>query len=490
MKIKFLGMSKHSGNFPFWMLTFAFICLVLVSQLIQDGMFMDGMIYVTVSKNLAEGLGTFWDPYFSQTYLTSYHEQPPLYFGLLALFFKILGNSMYVERLFCLCCFSVTAFYIHKFWQLIYHQNKSIAQVSWFPLLIWTLIPVCFWSYTNQVEETVMVIFATISVYYQYKALFLKQNILLNLLLAGLFVFLSGFTKGVQGMFPLAACGLYWIFYRDTSLIKIIRYSLIVLSVSVVIYGLLWLTIPEFTTSYVKYYQDRYVPTFNQVMNTTSHRYDILVKLFLELIPSILIVLIIHLLTRKFRKQDDQLSDVNRHVYWLVGIGLAGSIPLMVTLEQRGFYLNTVLPFFALAISLFVGPRISTLIQELQKNNFRLNTWRNVSLLVLIGSIVFTISRIGEFKRDKNKLTDIYLLGAVIQPGTTISVPYKMHDDWSLRAYLMRYFNISVSSADSTYQYYIQKKDLPLELVPPNYELYDLGSNELDLYIRKDSLVH
>ena len=384
--------------------------------------------------------------------------------------------------------FLIWPFYIHKFWKLIYNQNKSIAQVSWFPVVIWTLIPVCFWSYTNQVEETVMVIFATMSVYYQYKALFLKQNILLNLLLAGLFVFLSGFTKGVQGMFPLAACGLYWIFYRDISLIKIIRYSLIVLSVSVVIYGLLWLTIPEFTTSYVKYYQDRYVPTFNQVMNTTSHRYDILVKLFLELIPSILIVLIIHLLTRKFRKQDDQLSDVNRHVYWLVGIGLAGSIPLMVTLEQRGFYLNTVLPFFALAISLFVGPRISTLIQELQKNNFRLNAWRNVSLLVLIGSIVFTISRIGEFKRDKNKLTDIYLLGAVIQPGTTISVPYKMHDEWSLRAYLMRYFSISVSSADSTHQYYIQKKDLPLELVPPNYELYDLGSNELDLYIRKDSL--
>jgi hypothetical protein len=225
-------------------------------------------------------------------------------------------------------------------------------------------------------------------------------------------------------------------------------------------------------------------------MNTTSHRYDILVKLFLELIPSILIVLIILLLTRKFRKQDAQLSDVNRQVYWLVGIGLAGSIPLMVTLEQRGFYLNTVLPFFALAISLFVGPRVSTLIQELQENNFRLNAWRNVSLLVLIGSIVFTISRIGEFKRDKNKLTDIYLLGAVIHPGTTISVPYKMHDDWSLRAYLMRYFNISVSSADSTYHYYIQQKDLPLELVPPHYELYDLGSNELDLYIRKDSLVH
>jgi len=99
-------MLKISKTTPFWIFTIAVIIILIVSQLLQDGAFMDGMLYVSVSKNLAIGHGTFWNLNFSQTFLPEFHEQPPLYFGLLSLFYKAFGTSLYVERLFCFLCFT------------------------------------------------------------------------------------------------------------------------------------------------------------------------------------------------------------------------------------------------------------------------------------------------------------------------------------------------------------------------------------------------
>ena len=127
-------MIKNSTNLPFWLFTFAVISVLIVSQLIQDGVFMDGMLYISVSKNLADGIGTFWNPHFSLTSMASFHEQPPLYFGLLALFYKIFGTSMYVERIFCFVCYVITAIYINKLWKKIFLFNADIASNSWLPV--------------------------------------------------------------------------------------------------------------------------------------------------------------------------------------------------------------------------------------------------------------------------------------------------------------------------------------------------------------------
>src|SRR6185503_15671837 len=124
----------------FWILTIAVINMLIISQLVQDGMFMDGMLYTAVSKNLAEGLGTFWNPHFSKTINSSFHEQPPLYFGLLAIFYKVFGTSMYVERLFVFVFYCVTLIYICKFWKKLFIATEEIAKHIWLPVLFYSTI--------------------------------------------------------------------------------------------------------------------------------------------------------------------------------------------------------------------------------------------------------------------------------------------------------------------------------------------------------------
>ncbi len=476
-------MIKNSKSFPFWIFTFAVMVGIVVSQLIQDGVFMDGMLYISVSKNLADGLGTFWNPHFSQTSMASFHEQPPLYFGLLALFYKVFGTSMYVERLFCFVCYVITSVYIHKLWKKIFVNNRDIVIHSWLPVLFWTTIPVCFWAYTNHVEETVMAVFTTASVYYIYCALFLKEKTIYNLVLGGVFVFLSSLTKGVQGTFPIVAAGLYWIVIRNLSFRKMIYYSLVLIGVPALIYGFLLITNPAVYESFKKYFEIRLVGTFNNKGATTDNHFDLLIRLFWELLPIVALSGLILLFTRKKKTGDITSSMHCRTIVWLLLIGFSGSLPLMVTLEQRGFYLVTVLPFFAIAVAMWLAPRVATLINSINISSAGFNAFKIATIALLGGAIIFTVSQTGNTKRDNDLLSDIYDIGKTVPKGDVVTIPEEMWNDWSLREYLIRNFYISSEKCcDKEHTYFIIRKDLPHNLVPQNYSLFPIKTKEVDLY--------
>src|SRR5580698_1195935 len=135
-------------------------------------MFMDGMLYISVAHNLSEGIGTFWFPqfsYFNMAGLNSFHEQPPLCFGIESLFFKLFGNSIYVERLYTFTTLCITVALIYFFWKEIFKNNYFIRKLSWIPVLLWITIPVCYWSYCNNMCENTMGIFTLLAVFLLYK---------------------------------------------------------------------------------------------------------------------------------------------------------------------------------------------------------------------------------------------------------------------------------------------------------------------------------
>jgi 4-amino-4-deoxy-L-arabinose transferase-like glycosyltransferase len=467
---------------PFWLFTFTMIIILILSDLIRDGIFMDGMLYISVSKNLAEGFGSFWDPHFSATSMSSFHEQPPLYFGLLAIFYQLLGTSMYVERLFCFLCFVSVSFYIHQMWKKIYAEDELTARNSWLPVLFWSIIPVCFWAYANHVEETLMVVFATASVYYIYCALFRNEKTIRNLLLGGLFIFLSTLTKGIQGAFPIIAAAIFWLVNRNISFRKMLTYSLLLLAVPAFIYTFLLLINPDVYASYEKYFRFRLVDTFNNVRPTTENRLELLKRLFLELLPVILLAGCVLFLTKKYRVTGNSEKSCKRVAIWLLLIGLSGSLPLMVTLEQRRFYLVTAMPFFVLSMSMIVAPGISGLINKIDAaaRSFKLLKLSQWILLVL--AFVFAFYMKNEPKRDKDLLSDIYYIGQIVPEGEVMNIPAEMYNDWGLRTYLIRNFRISLDDKVRT-KYFLIRKDLSEERIPENYKPFSKGTKVLDLYV-------
>ena len=122
-KFYFYPMTKTFS--PFLIMVLSIFILLCAPALFTEGMFMDGLMYATVAKNLAHGEGSFWFLKFSDTYLTSFHEHPPLIFGLQSLCFNLFGDSVLVERFFSFFTYIISGVfvifnqYLHDYFNVI-----------------------------------------------------------------------------------------------------------------------------------------------------------------------------------------------------------------------------------------------------------------------------------------------------------------------------------------------------------------------------------
>ncbi|MGQ3014586.1 MAG: hypothetical protein ACT6QS_12830, partial [Flavobacteriales bacterium] len=59
---------------------------LLLPFLVTEGLFLDGLVYATVARNMAQGSGTFFIPLFEANMHVPFFEHPPLVFWLESLF--------------------------------------------------------------------------------------------------------------------------------------------------------------------------------------------------------------------------------------------------------------------------------------------------------------------------------------------------------------------------------------------------------------------
>jgi len=456
----------NSKYYPFWLITIAIFIGLIVPILIQDGMFLDGLLYTSVSKNLAEGLGSFWFPYFSETWnkggLNSFHEHPPLVFAIQSLFFKLLGSSIYTERIYSFTTACITAFSIFKLWSLISIKSPEIKKLAWLPILFWIIIPVCFWSFQNGVQENTMGIFTTFSIYFSLKGLLQKKKIYLNLLIAGVFIFLASFSKGIPGLFPLGIIGLYWLSNKDISFTKMIKYSLILLLVPVIIYSLLILNSTAYS-SLSFYVTERLFNRVSSVPTVSSHFY-IVYRLISELLP-VIIICAIMLAVFKFKSIKFSGNKPDKGIILLfILIGLSASLPLMLTLVQKGFYFSHSLPFFAIGMALIIAPELNKMIEKIKVSTLYFKVFKLITTISLIGVIIMSAIQFGKTSRNKELITDVHLIGNIIPKGSTIGINPSMWNDWDLQCYLIRHYHISVDVTDKEHKFYLLKNNSDSEL--------------------------
>ena len=103
--------------------------------------------------------------------------------------FKIFGSSMYVERFYTFLTMCISAVLINGLWRNIYKTNKEIMHLGWLPVVLWITIPVCFWSFSNNMLENTMGVFILASALFCYKAC-VGNAVLINSVLAGVLFFL------------------------------------------------------------------------------------------------------------------------------------------------------------------------------------------------------------------------------------------------------------------------------------------------------------
>ncbi|MFH2141705.1 MAG: glycosyltransferase family 39 protein [Bacteroidota bacterium] len=472
----------YNRHTPFWLITIAVLIGLTVPVLIQDGMFMDAMLYTSVSHNLSQGIGTFWFPQFSLLNvggLPSFHEQPPLVFGIQSLFFRLFGDSMYIERLYTFLTMCITAFLIHRIWREIFSNGNKLKFYSWIPLILWITIPVCFWSYSNNMHENTMGIFTLTSVLFTYKALRATKFQILMLVTSGIFIFLATFSKGLPGFFPISVPFLYWLTTKKIKFSKAIFYTFIIIIIPLIGYFILFL-IPESNESLSTYLFKRAFHRINEVP-TVENRFYILYRIFTELLPQILFIGLLFLVSA-VRKIKTRKNEQIRESLFFISVGLSASVPLMLTLVQKGFYFVPALPMFSIGLSILAAPIILNLTERIDIYNNKFKIFLIFSAILFVFISGFALMQKGKVSRNKEMLNDVYLIGKVVPTKSTISIPQAMWNDNSLQCYLIRYFNISVEPGYCN-QFFLLDNQLKDDSLI-NFKKIDIQTQKYTLYKR------
>ncbi len=432
-------------------------------------MFFDGIFYAAVSNNYAHHIGTFWAMQYSPAFPQGFHDQPPLAIFLQAICFRLFGDSIFIERFYCFGFALLNIYMIKNIWDLVVQEN--LAQF-WLPILIWIIIPLTAWTFQNNLMEVTMSAFDVLAIYFVIKGS--KNHSLLYLLLGGLFTFLAGFTKGFQGLFPVAAPFLYWIIYRHTDFKNWILQLSAVLLIPIVCIAFLYFY-PDSHLSLQLYIEHRLSGTFHHIGDTTTSHFFLLYKLVLYLLIPVSLIFIAWFLTRN--NTSENVMD-RKSIYFFMLIGLSASLPLIVTLEQRVFYLTTSLPFFAIALALIALPTVEHVIMML--SNINRKVINNVLITLILILIILIPIHSSKPKREADLIADLSIIHKSIPENTALSIPAELNDHWAYHAYFMRYCRISLD--DKHRQKYFLSENKMKAPADSCYQLLNLPLKKFKLY--------
>ena len=453
-------------NILFYLIVF-FLFTIFTSSIWGEGMFMDGIFYAVCAKNLSNGLGNFWTPHLTPSLLPFFHEHPPLAIGLQSIFFSVLGDSIYIEKIYSFLTFIITGLIIHYIWVQI--SDIQYKKYSWVPLLLWICIPINIWSCSNNMLENTMNIFVSLSVYFSIK--YFKTNFYSYLFLTAFSIFLAFLSKGLTGTYPLAIFLCFFIAFKNNFKSTIYN-TLKLILLFIIPFLMLYLIYPEAIYSLKKYFNKQVLNSIQEI-KTVNNRFYIIIRLFSEISILLISVFAILLLARKNKMKPNQ-----HHIKWSVfflTVGFIGVIPIMISMKQSGFYIITTFPLFAIGLSILIIPYLAN------KLTIKKKTLIFINIFLLFVSSVFINYNLQGYSRDEELLKDIKLIINTIKDENTIYINSKQSRSiYSLRAYFFRYGNIDLNH-NSKGKYFLKYNDD--ERIPnEKYKRVNLDTKTISLY--------
>jgi len=461
---------------PFYLIVFTLFFALTAKSLFTDGMFMDGLWYAAISRNLSEGMGSFWDLYFSQTIYQHFHEHPPLAFGLQSILFSIFGDHILVERFYSFFTFIITGWIITLIWRKT--TAEKYRNMAWLPLLFWVIIPLNTWCVSNNLLENTMMIFTGLSVLFIIESREKKRW--LKLSLAGVMIYLAFITKGPVALFPLSLPFWIFAFNKNFRFKDFITDTMIIVAAAVLSVFIVYLIFPESFDSLLIYFDKQVIGSLRNAQ-TVDSRFYILWNLFNNLIPVLLLMLIVFFATIKSKIS----SDTSKWVYIFLGLGLSGVIPIMISMKQSSFYMLASIPFFSILLADLIAPRIWFLIDKIDFNGKGFKRFKYISSFLLFAVITFTILQADRVDRDKVLIKDVRSIIEVVDDNSTVAIPHEIWDNWTLHGYFLRYGKVSLDFDNKfNNRFLVVNKGYKGDIIN-DYNKYPLDMELFELYEKK-----
>ena len=437
--------ANRTYNTPFWFLVIGVALILVGRNFFAEGMFLDGVVYACISRNMACGMGDFWHPHYTLAIGSVFHSHPPLAFGLEALMFKLFGDHLFVERLYSLLMYIASGWLIALIWKCTTNDMRR----AWIPLLFWLAMPIVAWSAENNMLENTMAVFVLLSVYLMIVSY--QQNNKIWLLLAGLSLFASFLSKGVTGLFPLVFPLVYCCFDDQRRWTQGLVDGLLLLVIMAALMGLMFLVFPA-SFVYMKDYID--IQLIGGGLNdaTVSSRLFIVLSLLQELIgPALILALmmIVHKLVLKRKAKVFEFPSDRRWFFIFLVFGLTGVLPIMLSMKQSSFYMVAALPFFAIALGhLFLG-FVNPIGEPLKQHRLWRSIFAGLACAVLLCGLVLPWLGMGRYSRDEALIKKVKEVLVTTGDEQVIGIYPSDYNQWIWHAYYMRYGKVSLDTQNN-----------------------------------------
>lgn len=445
-------------------LTALVFTLLLVPNLFQEGMFMDGLIYAAIGNNMAHNEGSFWFPKFSETLMVSFHEHPPLVFGIESVIFTVFGNAFYIEKLFSLAMGLLTALMIILIWKKI-NKGNPFEPLFWLPVLLWITVPRVYWAYNNNMLENTMGFFSLVSI-----------RLLLGLpretgwkrigyfLVVSFLLLCSFLSKGFPGLYPLGF--FFYLFLsgkQSMSFASMIKNTTLLLVIFFSISALFFLLNSDARDSILTYLTIQVLPSIEGTRAVNS-RLGLLYDLFQQLVIALIICALVILFSyRKFLIWIKQDAVAVRQMIFFGILGFSASLPLMVSPRLSAFYLVPSMPFFSIVLSLLISHNVLGYLEKINLRSRVLHALSVVTYMLIFSTIMYSVANYQHFCRDEVLLADVKAIGRFLPRESIVSVSPSLYQAWTMMGYLQREFQISVDRSEKQHEYLLIEVDEPIK---------------------------
>ena len=500
-------------HLPFQIFILAFVAAMFFPRVLPEGMFPDGLTYASIARNMAEGRGSFWLPYFSSSFWIpfqgneyAFYGHPPLAMGILSLFFRIFGDHWFVEKGFSIFILGITLWLVLKLWQV----NAKDKTLWWLPIYVWYVMPVVLWAYPVFLLDNTMAVFSLSAALLILRGV--KKSMVISkllsasspssfiihssyLIIAGLLLHLAFLTKGPVGLYPLAIPLIYGLFFKEKTTLRLAILQTTVMSMTCFGTLVLWYLYEPARFFWTKYIDIQLISSISDNDQTGNYAwtdyFSIPQSLLLQCLPMLGVVLIFFVFSKIKKSSFVFETDSNRLAAFYLTVALSGSLPMMISHKTSGFYLIPCLPFLAIAFATFFEPTMVVWFEKFKISPLKTQNALKSMVFIAACVAVYSFLQIGKIARERDIIESMKILRGVVSDGTKVVVSDSMMQNFNYHAYFQRYHCWELAKlSDTTAHFLIASKDLcrPTELDSVNllFEKIKLNNNSLlQVYKRK-----
>ena len=445
-----------------WFLAGTLLVITLLAGFIREGMFIDGIVYAAIAKNLSLNQGNVWDPFYSTTHFAHFYEHPPLVFYLQSGLFRLLGPDSPAERVYnalvALVQFALLAFYWLTQGPRMSSASATLpwSSISWL-LCLWLLIPLNY-LYTSNMLECTLTLFTTLA------GLMLLVNTrsisgtLITTACSACAMMVAFLCNGPCAFFPLAIPCLKALILQKNNHHQALAESVLLAGLLGLAFVIFYALVPDAWINTTHYLHEQLAASLSGDRGTRFTGFAHM-HIFVLYMRAYWLVAGITLLVNLATKQPLP-AMMTRYGLLLLAVSLIASLPVGISPRQAFNYIMPSAPFATLAAMIWSYPATLRLMQRLSSSRF-LQTkalWLCCSMFI-ISLIGVSVQRM--YAKPNLMLRNILQLRHDLPQHSVVSVDSELFYAWYTGAYFARFSSISITPEPGQ-RHYLGFKNHPL----------------------------